>query len=76
MAGIVTLELSIWLLLQPWRKAGCSTFSKSLRLLPLANPAMIHHLVNVTVPCQQSGGWLAAVMGTVLRAALHVDGLS
>ena len=42
----------------------------------LANAALIHHLGNVTVSCQPSGGWLAAVLGTVLSAALHVDGLS
>ena len=42
----------------------------------LANAALVHHLGNVTVPCQPSGGWLAAVLGTVLSAALHVDGLS
>ena len=35
--------------------------------------ALLYHLGNVTVSCQPSGGWLAAVLGTVLSAALHVD---
>ena len=53
-----------------------SPVASGVQKQPVRENRGINHLGCVTASCQPGGRWLLEVLGTVLRAVLHVDGLS
>ena len=58
---------------------SCSCLAEALKIAEAPQECqefMHNHLGCVTASCQPRGRWLPEVLGTVLRAVLHVDSLS
>ena len=58
---------------------SCSRLAEALKIAEAPHECqefMRNHLGCVTASCQPRGRWLPEVLGTVLRAVLHVDSLS